>query len=120
MTNITIPLNLEKCPICYNSINEPILYSCGEHFFCFNCICKHRKKNCPMCRGGDGSVIIIPGISEHKNKIRINNAFTIDNLKGRNCEYALRCNPNARKKTKQHKLWCFLLKYETEYNHINF
>lgn len=46
--------------------------------------------------------------------------ITIDNLKGRNCEYALRCNPNARKKTKQHKLWCFLLKYETEYNHINF
>jgi hypothetical protein len=45
--------------------------------------------------------------------------ITINNMKGRNCEYALRCNPNA-KKGKNLQLWNELLKYEVEYNHNNF
>lgn len=42
--------------------------------------------------------------------------ITYDNLKGRHCEYALRCNPNV-KKGKNKLLWDELLKYETEYHH---
>ena len=38
-----------------------------------------------------------------------------NNIKGRNCEYALRCDPNA-KKGKNVKLWNEFLKYEVEYN----
>ena len=42
-----------------------------------------------------------------------------DNLKGRNCEYVLRCDPN-KKKGKNYDLWNKLLKYEVEYKHSNF
>ena len=42
-----------------------------------------------------------------------------DNLKDRNCEYVLRCDPNA-KKGKKYDLWNELLKYEVEYKHSNF
>ena len=45
--------------------------------------------------------------------------ITIDNIKGRNCEYALRCNPNA-KKGKSFELWNEFIKYEVEYNPDNF
>lgn len=45
--------------------------------------------------------------------------ITIDNVKGRNCEYALRCNPNA-KQGKNFELWNELLKYEVEYKADNF
>ena len=45
--------------------------------------------------------------------------ITIDNIKGRNCEYALRCNPNA-KKGRNLKLWNEFIKYEVEYNADNF
>ena len=40
--------------------------------------------------------------------------ITKDNIKGRNCEYALRCNPNS-KKGNSFELWKQLKKYETEY-----
>jgi hypothetical protein len=43
----------------------------------------------------------------------------IDNIKGRNCEYALRCDPNA-KKGKNLELWNEFIKYEVEYNADNF
>lgn len=42
-----------------------------------------------------------------------------DNIKGRNCEYALRCDPNA-KKGKSFKLWRHFMKYEVEYEPNNF
>ena len=45
--------------------------------------------------------------------------ITIDNIKGRNCEYALRCDPNA-KKGKNLELWNEFIKYEVEYNADNF
>ena len=45
--------------------------------------------------------------------------ITSDNIKGRNCEYALRCQPNA-KKGKSFELWNELMKYEVEYHHDNF
>lgn len=44
---------------------------------------------------------------------------TIDNIKGRNCEYSLRCDPNA-KKGKSFELWNEFIKYEVEYNPDNF
>jgi hypothetical protein len=40
--------------------------------------------------------------------------ITINNIKGRNCEYALRCNPNC-KKGKNYELWNKLIKYTTDY-----
>jgi len=45
--------------------------------------------------------------------------ITIDNIKGRNCEYALRCDPNA-KKGKCFDLWNEFMKYEVEYTSDNF
>lgn len=45
--------------------------------------------------------------------------ITSDNIKGRNCEYALRCDPNA-KKGKGFELWNNLLRYEVEYKPDNF
>lgn len=45
--------------------------------------------------------------------------ITHENIKGRNCEYALRCDPNA-KKGKNLELWNELMKYEVEYNSDNF
>lgn len=45
--------------------------------------------------------------------------ITKDNIKGRNCEYALRCDPNA-KKGKNFELWNEFMKYEVEYNPDNF
>ena len=44
--------------------------------------------------------------------------ITIENIKGRNCEYALRYNPNN--KNGNNDLWNELLKYEVEYNSNNF
>lgn len=40
--------------------------------------------------------------------------ITIHNIKGRNCEYALRCDPN-KKKGKNYDIWKELLKYEVDY-----
>lgn len=45
--------------------------------------------------------------------------ITSNNIKGRNCEYALRCNPNA-KKGKSFELWNEFMKYEVEYDPNNF
>ena len=45
--------------------------------------------------------------------------ITSDNIKGRNCEYALRCDPNA-KKGKSFELWNEFMKYEVEYDSNNF
>lgn len=45
--------------------------------------------------------------------------ITIENMKNKNCEYALRVNPNA-KKGKDFTLWNEMLKYEVEYSVDNF
>jgi hypothetical protein len=45
--------------------------------------------------------------------------ITQENIKGRNCEYAIRCDPNA-KKGKSFKLWNELMKYKVDYNPDNF
>jgi len=45
--------------------------------------------------------------------------ITYDNIKGRNCEYALRCDPNT-KKGKSYDLWKELKNYEVEYSAENF
>lgn len=45
--------------------------------------------------------------------------ITLDNIRGRNCEYALRCDPNA-KKGKSFELWNELKNYEVEYKPNNF
>jgi len=45
--------------------------------------------------------------------------ITLDNIKGRNCEYALRCDPNATK-GKSFDLWNEFTKYEVDYNCNNF
>ena len=45
--------------------------------------------------------------------------ITLENIKGRNCEYALRCDPNV-KKGKSFELWREYLKYEVDYNAENF
>ena len=45
--------------------------------------------------------------------------ITTDNIKGRGCEYALRCDPNA-KKGKSFALWNILLDYEVSYEENNF
>jgi hypothetical protein len=42
------------------------------------------------------------------------------NLKGRNLEYSIRCNPNAKRGTKDYKLFHKLLQFETEYISENF
>ena len=41
--------------------------------------------------------------------------ITSENIKGRNCEYSLRANPNKRKSTKTRELWDELLKYEIDF-----
>lgn len=45
--------------------------------------------------------------------------ITPDNIKGRNCEYALRCDPNA-KKGKSYDIWNEFMKYKVEYSPDNF
>ena len=45
--------------------------------------------------------------------------ITINNIKGRNCEYALRCDPNN-KNGKNYELWKKLMNYEVSYNDENF
>jgi len=45
--------------------------------------------------------------------------ITSDNIKSRNCEYALRCDPNA-KKGKSFDIWNEFMKYKVEYNPDNF
>jgi hypothetical protein len=45
--------------------------------------------------------------------------ITSENIKNRNCEYALRCDPNA-KKGKSFNLWNEFMKYEVEYTSDNF
>ena len=44
---------------------------------------------------------------------------TMENMKGRNCEYALRCNPNSTS-GKSRKLWEELVEYEVAYVPSNF
>lgn len=41
--------------------------------------------------------------------------ITSDTIKGRNCEYALRVNPNAREGTKDHCLWKWMKQFERPY-----
>jgi hypothetical protein len=51
-----------------------------------------------------------------KNLGRINK----NNLKGRNLEYSIRCNPNSKRGSKDYKLFRKLLEFETEYLAENF
>ena len=60
------------------------------------------------------NLILEFGSYAHGSKEILGN-ITKENLKGRNCEYALRCNPNS-KKGNNFKLWNRLLEYEIEYN----
>ena len=46
--------------------------------------------------------------------------ITMNNLKGRNCEYALRTYSNSNKNTKNYIFWSELLKYEVSYDKNNF
>ena len=46
--------------------------------------------------------------------------ITFKNIKGRNCEFALRPNPNSKKSSKCFKLWKTFLKYEVKYDKNNF
>lgn len=46
--------------------------------------------------------------------------ITCDNIKGRNCEFALRPNPNGKEGTKPKKLWNEIKKYEVDYLPENF
>ena len=47
--------------------------------------------------------------------------ITSKNMKGRNCEYALRPNPQKRKENdKNYDLWTELLKYEIEFSVTQF
>lgn len=46
--------------------------------------------------------------------------ITKENLKGRNCEYALRCDPNSKNTTKSNQIWVELLKFEVGYTEQNF
>lgn len=64
-------------------------------------------------------LIIKYGGYAHGTKKVLGNIITLENLKGRNCEYALRCNPNA-KKGKDYTVWNELLKYEVTYLKENF
>ena len=64
-------------------------------------------------------LIIKYGGYAHGTKKVLGDTITLENLKGRNCEYALRCNPNS-KKGKDYTLWNELLKYEVIYLKDNF
>lgn len=64
-------------------------------------------------------LIIKYGGYAHGTKKVLGDTITLENLKGRNCEYALRCNPNS-KKGKDYILWNELLKYEVIYLKDNF
>lgn len=64
-------------------------------------------------------LIIKYGGYAHGTKKVLGDTITLENLKGRNCEYALRCNPNS-KKGKDYTLWNELLKYEVTYSKDNF
>ena len=58
-------------------------------------------------------LVIKYGCYAHGSK-KVLGKITKDNYKGRNCEYALRCNPNKKSKKNQ-TIWNELLKYEIEY-----
>lgn len=54
------------CGICTNVVHEPVQMTCsGEHIFCFDCIFKYYQArsvdeiNCPNCRRGNGSVVVV-------------------------------------------------------------
>lgn len=46
--------------------------------------------------------------------------ITAENIKGRNCEYALRCNIKSKDSKNHNLLWNEFMKYEVEYNSDNF
>lgn len=58
-------------------------------------------------------LVIKYGCYAHGSK-KVLGEITESNYKGRNCEYALRCNPNV-KSPKNQIIWNELLKYEIEY-----
>lgn len=76
---------------------------------------------------GKGKAYILKIPSDHMNKLIVKygsyahgsikklGKITLENLKNKNHEYAIRCNPNANHNTKQYKIWLILLSYKTKY-----
>jgi hypothetical protein len=62
-------------------------------------------------------IIVEYGHYAHGSKMVLPPVITLATMKGNGYEYALRVNPNAKKKgTKQWRLWDTLLKYKVDYN----
>lgn len=91
--------------ICYNMYDKSSNLGKG---YCFKI--PHEKIN---------ELIIKYGGYAHGTK-KCLEKITETNLKGRNCEYALRCNPNAKNGSKDNNLWNELCKYEVTYESKNF
>ena len=83
------------------------------------------ENNCPI---GKGHIFKIPSQDVYDLIVRYSSGYahgsksvlgkvTHDNIKGRNCEYALRCSATS---GKSYELWKEFLKYEVEYNPDNF
>ena len=64
-----------------------------------------------------GLVVKYGGYAHGTNSVQ--GKVTLNNMKGRGCEYALRCNPNA-KTGKNFELWNELIKYDVTYDAENF
>ena len=68
----------ERCPICIDKINEPILLSCCQNIFCGECVlkCMESKNTCPLCR----SIVNTEGMIHimNKQKDRIENKDNIE------------------------------------------
>jgi hypothetical protein len=60
-------------------------------------------------------LIINYGSYSHGTVFKLGN-ITRENIKGRNCEYSLRPNPELSNNCKYKKLWIELLKYQKEFN----
>merc|ERR1719311_1571486 len=44
-----------ECPVCYQTLCEPVRAGCGRHVFCRNCLLNVQRfgipPRCPVCRG---------------------------------------------------------------------
>jgi len=73
------PINEDdNCAICYDSLENPTLTTCG-HIFCYDCLklCLSNKKNCPMCTTDlSGKELLIVNKSVN-NKIEETNPLII-------------------------------------------
>lgn len=70
-----------QCGICMETLCDPVQMTCeGQHLFCFDCMFHYFKVrpldeiNCPNCRHGNGSVILVNKMVQallEKNDIRL-------------------------------------------------